>query len=452
MPQTALAHRYPRYTSFPTAPHFHAGVAAETYAGWLKTLPAGEALSLYVHVPYCESLCFFCGCHMKVTNRLSHVRRYVAALSAEAAQVGAALGPKRRLAHLHFGGGSPTILPPQEIERLMAALREQFIIDKDCEIAVEIDPRGVDEAKLDAWVAAGMTRASLGVQDLDPKVQQAINRVQPFETVAGVVEGLCRRGVGSINIDLVHGLPFQTVDGVRQTIRQVLSLKPDRLALFGYAHVPAMKPHQRLIPEAALPGPDERHAQLQAACDELIASGYEAIGLDHFARPDDALAQAARAGRLHRNFQGYTTDDAAILIGLGPSSISELPQGYAQNQVDIALWAQTVEAGRLATKRGIALRPADHLRRAVIERLMCDYAADIGRLAAAHEMNPRVIEDAWPRLAVLEAAGIVTRVGEHIAIPYAARHQVQRVAACFDDRFTGPEVMPGQQPQAAACA
>lgn len=443
MPQTVLSHRYPRYTSFPTAPHFAATVGGETYGDWLRTLPPGEPLSLYVHVPYCDSLCFFCGCHMKVTNRISQVRRYVSAAVAEMALVARAMGQRRRVTHLHFGGGSPTILAPAETAELMAGLRQHFDLAPGAEIAVEIDPRDLDDAKLDAWAAAGMNRASIGVQDLDPKVQAAINRIQPIETVASAVGGLSRRGVTSINMDLVYGLPHQTMDGLRHTLKQILLLRPDRLALFGYAHVPNLKPHQRLIPVEALPDPQARHEQAGMARAMMIAAGYEPIGLDHFARPDDALAKASHAGRLHRNFQGYTTDGAAILIGLGPSSISELPQGYAQNQSDIPLWERIVTEGRLPTARGIPLRPGDRLRRAVIERLMCDHAADVERIARRMGLDIRLIDDAWPRLAVLEAAGIVSRVGRHIAVPLIARHQIQRVAACFDDRLTGPEVMPG---------
>lgn len=444
MADTHLTGRYPRYTSFPTAPHFHAGVDGETFADWLYRLPEAQDVSLYVHVPYCDSLCWFCGCHMKVMNRAGPVTRYVAALTAEASLVAESMGRKPRVAHLHFGGGSPTILSPRDIEHLMTGLRGRFTIDAETEIAVEIDPRDLDEQKLDAWAAAGMTRASIGCQDLDPRVQQAINRVQPFSVISRAVEGLRRRGIDSINIDLVHGLPWQTVETLLDTVEKILTLSPDRLALFGYAHVPQLKPHQRLIPSESLPGPAERHAQASAAFDAIVAAGYEAIGLDHFAKPGDTLAVAAATGRLHRNFQGYTTDNAEILIGLGPSSISELPQGYAQNTPDINSWHKAVAQGALATSRGIALSAADRLRRAVIERLMCDYQVDVGHVAAAQHLDPDLIDDAWPRLELLEREGIVTCKGRHVAIAPDARALVQKVAACFDDRFTAPEPMAGR--------
>lgn len=444
MADTHLSGRYPRYTSFPTAPYFHAGIDGETFSDWLYRLPEDRDLSLYVHVPYCDSLCWFCGCHMKVMNRAGPVTRYVAALTAEASLVAESMGRKARLAHLHFGGGSPTILSPRDIEHMMAGLRGRFIIDDETEIAVEIDPRDVDEMKLDAWAAAGVTRASIGCQDLDPKVQRAINRIQPFSLIARTVEGLRRRGIGSINIDLVHGLPWQTVDSLVDTVDQILTLAPDRLALFGYAHVPQLKPHQRLIPVESLPGPAERHAQAAAAFDRIVASGYEAIGLDHFAKPGDSLAVAAASGRLHRNFQGYTTDNADVLIGLGPSSISELPMGYAQNTPDINAWHKAVGQGVFATCRGIALSASDRLRRAVIERLMCDHQVDVEQIADAMHLDADLVADAWPRLEDLAAEGHIAIDGHRVAIDPEARGLVQMIAACFDDRFVAPEPMAGR--------
>ncbi|MFA5121534.1 oxygen-independent coproporphyrinogen III oxidase [Zavarzinia sp.] len=444
MAETHLTERYPRYTSFPTAPHFHAGVDGETYAEWLYNLPPDRDISLYIHVPYCDSLCWFCGCHTKVTNRAGPVTRFVTTVSAEASLVAEAMGRKPRLSHLHFGGGSPTIMGARDIEHLMTSLRGRFTIDEGTEFAVEIDPRDIDDAKLDAWAAAGMTRASIGCQDLDPKVQQAINRFQPFGVIARAVDGLRQRGIKSINIDLVHGLPYQTVAGLMETVRRILTLQPDRLALFGYAHVPALKPHQRLIPTESLPGPSERHIQATAAFDLIVAHGYEAIGLDHFAKPGDTLATAAAAGKLHRNFQGYTTDDAGILVGLGPSAIGELPQGYVQNTPDITAWHKAVAQGSFATARGVAISNADRLRRAVIERLMCDYQADVGKIADRLRLDPTLVNDAWARLAPLEAAGLVSRHGSHIGIEPTARALVQKIAACFDDRFTAPEPMAGR--------
>lgn len=442
MADTHLTARFPRYTSFPTAPHFHAGIDGETYADWLYGLPEDRDLSLYIHVPYCDQLCWFCGCHTKVMNRAAPVTRYVTAVATEASLVAEALGRRARIAHLHFGGGSPTILSPQDIGHLMRSLHNRFLIDDETEIAVEIDPRDLDDQKLDAWAAAGMNRASIGCQDLDPKVQRAINRIQPFNIIARAVDGLRRRGIKSINIDLVHGLPWQTVDGLRETVSAILSLNPDRLALFGYAHVPQMKPHQRLIPLESLPNAAERHDQASAAFEMIVAAGYEAIGLDHFARPDDSLARAAAAGRLHRNFQGYTTDDAGILIGLGPSSIGELPQGYVQNTPDVTAWHKAIGQGAFATARGIALSPADRLRRAVIERLMCDYQVDVDHVAAQLRLDPALIDDAWGRLAGLRDE--VEIHGHHVAVCPESRALVQMIAACFDDRFTAPEPLAGR--------
>ncbi|MCF4167664.1 oxygen-independent coproporphyrinogen III oxidase [Zavarzinia compransoris] len=444
MTETHLTARYPRYTSFPTAPHFHGGIDGETYAEWLYRLPADRDLSLYVHVPYCDSLCWFCGCHTKVMNRAGPVTRLVTALATEAGLVAEAMGRRPHLSHLHFGGGSPTILSPRDVHHLMASLRKSFEIDETTEIAVEIDPRDIDDAKLDAWAEAGMTRASIGCQDLDERVQRAINRIQPLSVITRAIEGLRARGITSINIDLVHGLPLQTVEGVQKTLAAILALSPDRIALFGYAHVPQLKAHQRLIPTEILPGPEERHAQAGAAFDMITAAGYEAIGLDHFARPTDSLAQAAATGRLHRNFQGYTTDDAGVLLGLGPSSIGELPQGYVQNTPDITAWHKAIGQGVFATARGIALSSSDRLRRAVIERLMCDYRVDVDHVAAGLRLHPALVNDAWSRLLPYAEEGLIAVDGHRVAIEPEARALVQMIAAAFDDRFTQPEPMPGR--------
>ncbi|MDD3444547.1 MAG: oxygen-independent coproporphyrinogen III oxidase [Zavarzinia sp.] len=444
MADTHLTARYPRYTSFPTASHFHGGIDGEAYADWLYRLPADRDVSLYIHVPYCDSLCWFCGCHMKVMNRPGPISRFVTAATTEASLVAEAIGRHARVSHLHFGGGSPTILTPQDIAHLMGSLRKSFVIDDQTEIAVEIDPRDLDEAKLDAWAAAGMTRASIGCQDLDPEVQRAINRIQPLSLITRAVEGLRRRGITSINIDLVHGLPYQTVEGLERTLDGILGLSPDRIAIFGYAHVPQLKPHQRLIPTESLPGPAERHAQASAAFDRIVAAGYEAIGLDHFAKPGDALAVAAATGRLHRNFQGYTTDDAGIMIGLGPSAIGELPQGYVQNTPDINAWHKAIGQGVFATARGIALSPSDRLRRAVIERLMCDYRVDVDHVAETVGLSASLVNEAWPRLDAFAADGLIEIVGHRVSILPEARALVQMVASAFDNRFTAPEPMAGR--------
>jgi len=340
--------RVPRYTSYPTAPHFHSGIGPETYDGWLSALVPGAPLSLYVHIPFCDSLCWFCGCHTRVVRRYSPVAHYVDLLLRELSLVAARIPAPRIVSHLHLGGGSPTLLTPPDLARLSARIRRNFVVADAAEVAVEVDPRGLTDETIAALAAFGVNRASIGVQDVNAEVQRAINRIQPVAVTASAVERLRGAGIGSINVDLVYGLPYQSLDRLIETVEAVIDLAPDRIALFGYAHVPEFKAHQRLIPAEALPGPAERLAQAEAAAGRLADAGYSAIGLDHFARPGDALARAAASARLRRNFQGYTTDAGHALIGLGASAIGSLPEGYVQNAVSVRDYRTLIESGRLA--------------------------------------------------------------------------------------------------------
>src|SRR5688500_13431183 len=367
----------PRYTSYPTAPHFRAA-GADTAAAWLASLPAAAELSLYLHIPFCRSLCWFCGCHTKITRRDAPIARYLATLFDEIALVAAKLGAPRRVAHIHLGGGSPSLSQPDDLRRLAETLHRRFSIARNAEFAIEIDPRTIDDARAAALAEIGVNRVSLGVQDFDPAVQRAINREQTFELTARVVGALRGHGIQRLNLDLMYGLPLQTLGGLARTIEQAVGLAPDRLALFGYAHVPWLKKHQNLIAAAELPGAWERWCQAQAASRQLAAAGYVPIGLDHFARPEDPLARAAADGTLRRNFQGYTADPAGALLGLGASAIGSLPAGYLQNHADLKAYDAAVAAGRLPTARGLAVTSDDRLRGAVIERLMCNLGADIG--------------------------------------------------------------------------
>jgi oxygen-independent coproporphyrinogen-3 oxidase len=367
----------PRYTSYPTAPHFHAGIGPATCREWLAEMPVGQPLSIYLHVPFCQELCWHCGCHTMVARRYQPIAEYLELLLREVELVADALGGRRPVTHLHLGGGTPTMLTADDLRRLDERLRERFAITADAEVAVEIDPRALAPETVGALAAIGVTRASLGLQDVNPEVQRAINRWQPFEVTERAVSSLREAGIRGINFDLIYGLPHQTVGRVLRSVEAALSLQPERLAMFGYAHVPWMKRHQRLIDETALPGPMERAAQIEAATARLRGSGYVAIGLDHFALPGDSLALALREGRLRRNFQGYTTDTAPVLIGLGASAIGSLPQGYVQNATPLPAYRAAIRAGQCATVRGAALSDDDRLRRAIIERLMCDFAVDL---------------------------------------------------------------------------
>jgi oxygen-independent coproporphyrinogen-3 oxidase len=423
----------PRYTSYPTAPHFTPAVEPIDYRRWLGEIPAATPLSLYFHIPFCDSLCWFCGCHTKIVQRYGPIADYVALLLRELALVSDALGSRQPIRHLHFGGGSPSILKPGDVHSIANAIEATFHFLPDCEFALEVDPRDVDRAAISAWAEAGATRASIGVQDFDPVVQAAINREQSFDCTARAVDWLRAAGIGSVNIDLMYGLPHQTVDGLVRTVEQVLKLEPDRLAVFGYAHVPWMKRHQRMIPEATLPDAADRLAQFEAVARRLVAAGYVPIGLDHFAKPGDALAQARSEGRLHRNFQGYTADCAPVLLGLGASAIGALPQGYVQNDVAIRDWSRAVGEGRLATRRGLRLAPEDRLRRDVIERIMCDLKVDLESVCAAHGVKPARFAPELARLAEMEKEGLVQVAGWHIAVTQTGRPLLRAVCAIFDD-------------------
>jgi oxygen-independent coproporphyrinogen-3 oxidase len=370
----------PRYTSYPTAPHFHEDIDCGKYAQWLQAITGKERISLYIHVPYCDRLCWFCACHTKHTLKYEPIAIYLESLKKEIAAVGALVSRDAAVTAVHFGGGSPTMVRPDDLIDLMAALRSAFRFADDVEISVEMDPNDLDEPRYDALAAIGMTRASLGVQDFHPKVQKAINRIQTFEQTKSVVEAVRARGVHSVNCDILYGLPHQTDTTVAETVNDILSLAPDRIALFGYAHVPWMKKHQTMIKEEVLPGLEERFAQMSLAASMLVAAGYEPVGIDHFALPSDRMAIAAREGRLRRNFQGYTDDAAEALIGLGASSIGQLPQGYVQNMPATGEYQRMADAGGLTAVRGIAVSDDDRLRRRVIEEIMCRFTVSFPEL------------------------------------------------------------------------
>ncbi|HEV2516189.1 MAG TPA: oxygen-independent coproporphyrinogen III oxidase [Devosia sp.] len=422
----------PRYTSYPTAPHFHPGITDADYAGWLGALPTETDLSLYVHVPFCDRLCWFCGCHTKQVLRYGPIAAYLPAVHLEMEEVARHLDGRGRATALHLGGGSPSMLRPDDLIALAQRARQLFRPRHDFEFSIEIDPNDMTEDRYDAFAAAGVNRISVGVQDFDPRVQQAINRLQSFEQTRAVVEGMRRRGVSSVNLDVLYGLPHQTVGTLEATIEQALALHPDRLALFGYAHVPWMKTHQRMIDAAMLPDPQERLRQSAAAAARIVAAGYVAIGLDHFAKPADRLAIAAGAGQLRRNFQGYTTDAAPALIGFGASSIGSLPQGYVQNTVATGEYVRAVKARGLAIARGIALSSEDRMRGWVIERLMCDLAVSVPDLRRRFGSAAEAVLVEMAYAAQGDADGIVEFDGRRFAITDAGRPYVRSVAAAFD--------------------
>lgn len=424
----------PRYTSYPTAPHFHAGIQAEQYGQWLENLPESADLSLYMHIPFCDSLCWFCGCHTRITRRYEPVGFYLGGLIREIGMVARKVPGRATVSHIHWGGGSPTMLSAEDIRRLGAATREAFTLNPGCEFAVEIDPRGLDQARVDALAEIGLTRVSLGVQDFDPEVQWAINREQSFEETQRVAGAFRAHGVASLNIDAIYGLPYQTEARLLATLEKVVSLNPDRIALFGYAHVPWMKKHQEMIPPEALPGIEERFIQAESAARFLVESGYIRVGIDHFAKPADALAVATRKGRLRRNFQGYTVDPADALIGFGASAISSLPQGYTQNEPTTGRYLALVAEGKLPTARGVALTPEDRLRRAVIEALMCQMELDERVLASsdAPEALKAEIRVEMEDFREEVHRGWVKRTRGGLIVTEAGRPFLRLIAARFD--------------------
>ena len=424
--------RLPRYTSYPTAPHFQPDVDGPSYANWLKALAAGTTTSLYLHVPFCRSMCWYCGCHTTVALRNGPIIDYLAALRGEIALVAEHLSAPVDVRHIHFGGGTPTILEPADFVALVGLLRQHFGIHPEAEIAVEIDPRRLAPAMTAALAAAGVNRASLGVQSFDPDVQKAINRIQSVEQTAAVVAGLRGAGIGSVSFDLIYGLPKQTVQSCVDTVEQCLAMRPDRFSIFGYAHVPEFKKHQRRIATEDLPGGEARHEQAEAMARSLVAAGYVSIGLDHFARPEDPMARALSQGRLHRNFQGYTTDPCEALIGFGASANGRLPQGYVQNEVVIGRYAERVADSKLPTARGYRLTPEDRLRAELIERVMCDLTVDIDAVCARHTVDSGVLAPSRCALERLAQEGVVDFDGSRVLLPEDARLFVRKVASTFD--------------------
>jgi len=424
--------RLPRYTSYPTAPHFSAEIGPSTYAEWLRAIPTNATASLYLHVPFCRSMCWYCGCNTMVAKRDEPIAVYESALRCEIDMVSRQIGRRLQVGHIHFGGGTPTIMAPESFIDLVGSLRHAFFVLPSAEIAVEIDPRRLSPAMIEALGLSGVNRASLGVQSFDPLVQKAINRIQSFEQTAAVTTGLRKAGIAGINYDLIYGLPHQTVSSCLETVRRCVELRPDRLSVFGYAHVPSFKTHQRKIQESSLPDGLQRYDQACAIADALKEAGYVQIGLDHFALPTDPMTIAFREGRLHRNFQGYTTDNNDLLIGLGASAIGQLPQGYVQNAAHVRAYEETIASGSLATVKGYGLTDDDRLRADIIERIMCDYGADLDVICTRHGMDADVMLKSAPRLQSLISDGVVELNGGSLAVTEHSRFLVRSVAAAFD--------------------
>ncbi|WP_417320398.1 oxygen-independent coproporphyrinogen III oxidase [Emcibacter sp.] len=426
----ARSPRLPRYTSYPTALQF-GPLAGQDHVAWLRALPADEPVSLYFHIPFCDQLCWFCGCYTHIANQYDPVSRYLETLLAELALTSSLTG-RKKVSHIHFGGGSPTILEAGDFERLMNAVREAYEILPEAEIAVEVDPRTLSREKVAAYGRSGVNRVSMGIQDFDDKVQKTINRIQ----TAGLIEDCLRwfrtAGIEDINFDLIYGLPNQTQETIRETVLQTVFYRPSRIALFGYAHVPWMKKHQAMISAETLPGQIQRQAMFDQARKTLVDCGYQAIGLDHFALPGDSLIEALDDGLLRRNFQGYTADKADTLIGFGASAISSLPGGYAQNSTDMRVYRQSIEAGESPVVRGVAVSPQDILVRQLISDLMCYQQVDPEARLRESGLSYDFTRE-FRALADLTRAGYMDRKDSMYRITEAGRPYLRAICSVFDN-------------------
>jgi oxygen-independent coproporphyrinogen-3 oxidase len=428
----AAASNVPRYTSYPPANHFQSRTGTKLADSFITEIEGKGQASLYIHIPYCDRLCWFCGCHTKQTLSYEPVRSYIQTLIRELQLLRRQLPSRPRLTRVHLGGGSPSLLRKEELVLLRHAIDDTFLLDPGCEISVEIDPSDVVEATVASLAEFGMNRASIGVQDFDPTVQAAINRKQSYDVTRKVVDVLRKNDLENINIDILYGLPHQNMDRLLSTVQLVLSLHPRRIALFGYAHVPWVKPHQRLIPEDKLPGPEERITQARISAKAITNEGYVQIGIDHFVLPSDGLFLAARTGKLRRNFQGYTDDPSDTLIGLGASAISRFPGGYLQNHTATGRYTALVKEGKLAYDRGFALCDDDRLRSWVIERLMCDFAFQRQKLVNTFGTAALGLWREACALAQGEFAGFVSIVNGRFVILETSHHLARQIASGFD--------------------
>ncbi|WP_024327229.1 oxygen-independent coproporphyrinogen III oxidase [Thioalkalivibrio sp. AKL19] len=428
----------PRYTSYPTAPQFHEGFDDRVYAEAAQATNGAEParpLSLYVHVPFCDTVCFYCACNKVITGNYQRAQRYLHYLEREAELQGELFDRDRRVGQLHFGGGTPTYLGDEDLRRVMETLGRHFRLDDSDarEFSIEIDPRAVRPGTIPLLGELGFNRISLGVQDFDPDVQRAVNRIQPFEVTAKAVEQARANGFESTNFDLIYGLPLQTVETYTRTLERALELRPERLAIYNYAHLPQMFKTQRQIREADLPDAAEKLAILETTIKRLTDAGYVYIGMDHFALPDDELAEAQRAGTLQRNFQGYSTRAEYDLVALGPTAIGKVGATYSQNLRELDAYYARLDAGRLPVFRGLELSADDRLRRDVISELMCHSRIDFAAIEARHGIVfGEVFGDALQRLRGMEADGLVRIASGRLDVLPRGRLLLRNVAMAFD--------------------
>ncbi|MFP5418514.1 MAG: oxygen-independent coproporphyrinogen III oxidase [Gammaproteobacteria bacterium] len=423
----------PRYTSYPTAPYFHTGFGEADWRDALATADVERGLSLYAHIPFCDSLCYYCGCNMVATRDYSKTVPYLAALDREMARTAEQVDSRRVVRQLHWGGGTPTYLNPDDIRRLMAMMRTRFTLADDAEISCEVDPRELTFEHLAALRETGFNRVSFGVQDMDPAVQEAVNRIQSEFLIRQVLDWSRELGFSSINLDLIVGLPKQTVESFSRTLARMTAWAPDRLAVFGYAHVPWLKKHQNLIKESDLPDAATRLGLQQAVNAHLGAAGYVNIGLDHFARPEDELVRAQQNKTLWRNFQGYTTHKDCDILAFGASSISQTADTYMQNEKRLKHYEARVAATGFAVERGLRLTRDDRIRRDAITRVMCDLELDFAVFGGEWGIEfADYFADALVELRPLADDGLVAIQPGRLDVTPTGRLFLRNIGMCFD--------------------
>ncbi len=422
----------PRYTSYPTALEFNDGFSYDAY---LKYLEKGtEKLSLYIHLPFCRSACYFCGCNVVFTSKEEKLSSYITYLKKEIDILAKHLDTSREVIQFHFGGGTPTFYKAFELDEIVTYVKSKFPNwSKEAEISCEIDPRFFNEEQMQVFKKHGFSRISFGVQDFDPKVQQEIHRIQPYDLTKDAVDLARKYGINSINIDLIYGLPYQTFESFKKTLQKAFTLNPDRLAVFNYAHVPWMKKTMRKFDETTLPAPDVKLQIFQYTIDFFEQNGYKMVGMDHFAKPEDELFGAIAKGELHRNFQGYTTKGGANLIGIGLTSIGEGSHYYAQNSKDMKVYEEAINAGKLPFERGVNLTEDDYLRKAVIMELMANFSIDITRVEREHKIDFKTyFADALVALQEFVDAGLVTLTDKKISVSTTGTLLIRNIAMPFD--------------------
>ena len=430
----------PRYTSYPTAPHFHAGIDAAAYGSWLEGLDPALPLSLYFHIPFCNTVCYYCACNKVVTKDRARAAAYLARLHREIALQGALFDAGRPVDQLHWGGGTPTFISHDEMRELMSVTRRHFNLrdDDGGEYSIEIDPREADAATVAVLRELGFNRMSLGVQDFEPKVQKAVNRVQSEAETLAVMDAARTEGFNSISVDLIYGLPFQDPSSFARTLDTVVAAAPDRISVFNYAHLPERFKPQRRIAAADLPPAEQKLAILAQTIAQLNAAGYVYIGMDHFAKPQDELARAQREGTLYRNFQGYSTHAECDLVGLGVTAIGNVGEAYAQNVRTLDEYYARLDAGRLAVFRGVELNADDRLRSAVINDLICHFSLDIPAIETRFGL--RFAEHFAPELGALramEADGLLRLEPERIQVLPAGQLLIRSICMVFDAYLRG---------------